>query len=208
MHGRGRGEGFTRGRAAARQEGGAAARCGAAQGCPTQTEQSRSRDPAQAVRTAPREMRPKGNAFHFLQARARRMLSHGAEHQWGGGVRAGGFMGDPLQYSLSPSLGNSPSLAPVGGAGWGLCTPGWLLSPGHPLCSVCLWRNSERILVFVRRKPGLSSHDCTFRALWFLQRMTPTGRVNQGLELDDGRAMSHGSSRGTVPASPLTRCFP
>lgn len=152
--------------------------------------------------------RPKGNAFHFLQARARRMLSHGAEHQWGGGVRAGGFMGDPLQYSLSPSLGNSPSLAPVGGAGWGLCTPGWLLSPGHPLCSVCLWRNSERILVFVRRKPGLSSHDCTFRALWFLQRMTPTGRVNQGLELDDGRAMSHGSSRGTVPASPLTRCFP
>lgn len=30
MHGRGRGEGFTRGRAAARQEGGAAARCGAA----------------------------------------------------------------------------------------------------------------------------------------------------------------------------------
>lgn len=52
--------------------------------------------------------------------------------------------GEPLQSSLSPNMRNpSPSLAPGGGAEWGLCTPGWLLSPGHPLCSVCLWGNAE-----------------------------------------------------------------
>lgn len=44
----------------------------------------------------------KGSAFHFPPAPALRMLSHGAEPQWGGGVQAGGFSGSPTHPS--PSL--------------------------------------------------------------------------------------------------------
>lgn len=55
-----------------------------------------------------RPRRPGGNAFRFLPAPVPRMPSHGAERQWGGGVRAGGFKGSPSNPSLP--IWRSPSL--------------------------------------------------------------------------------------------------
>lgn len=57
---------------------------------------------------SPVRVRPGGNAFRFLPAPVPRMPSHGAERQWGGGVRAGGFKGSPSNPSLP--IWRSPSL--------------------------------------------------------------------------------------------------